>query len=164
MSMETINGKDVPQMTVDSYSAKFHNGKKEKPCLNELFDVMYITITHHNGSSQILKLQRDEKRHDHRYSGFKGRQCSSAYRMTSIPSKTFNQEDKKLKDYESSIERECRAVGQMTLKPSDGSGSDFVYPFEAEFYVKYRNTLQHRPSRFQRAFACFLFSSIDVEE
>lgn len=155
-SCKITEGK-IKGIDIESYSIKIHTKKNKKPCLRELLDIMYVTLVHHDGSRQMLKVQidTDEKLHSH---SSKGRQCTSTCLMTTMPSNDSD-DDKKLRDCESSIERECRAVGHMTLKPTDGSGSDVVLPIEAKFYVKYPNSLQQRPSRFKRAFACFFFSS-----
>lgn len=106
MSEQRINGKDVMEIVEPCF--KIHTKNEKKSCLNELSDILYITITHHDGSSQILKLQlqRGYKAHSHSHCGSKGRLCSSTCLITSMPSNDSNPDDEKLRDCHSLIERE----------------------------------------------------------
>lgn len=101
---------------------------------------IHITIKHYDGSNQVLKIQRDENK-----PGW-GRY------VTSMPGDGSGRDDEKQIYFDGSVEREYRAVGYMTLRPSEDCGGDLVFPVEAKFYVKYLNQAQHRPWRFRYAF------------
>lgn len=89
--------------------------------------VIYVKIMRPDGSSQILKIERNDDNQGH---------------ITIMPndgSDGMFQLHEKQTYYDGSVERECHAVGHITLTPIDGSGGGFgviVYPIEVKFYIR----------------------------
>lgn len=116
----------------------------EKQCSQESFNtgwrVVYIAIKQKDGSIQMLKIQRKE---------------ANQGNVTVFPIHGSSREDdEKQSYYDGSFEKECHAIGHMTLTPRDGFRGDFgvmVLPIEAKFYICF-------PSPLRRVFGYFLSS------